>query len=164
MSDTVRLPRNVRGKRPEFFATPGVDEAMSMILVLAQELAVLRDANWTLSPDGLPLEGFVRDIVRNRTEMYGWFRVAGSRVECEAWVAASGRLSKSVEAPGPAEHLGLHSIVADCLVGEHRGPTAPGVSRRSISGSAGAIRCRSIRISGFARISCRCACSVPRAR
>jgi hypothetical protein len=43
MNKPITLPRTVRGKRPEFFATPGVDEAMSMILVLAQELSVLRD-------------------------------------------------------------------------------------------------------------------------
>lgn len=38
-----KLPRTVRGKRPDFFETPGVDDAISMILVLAQELAVLRE-------------------------------------------------------------------------------------------------------------------------
>ena len=43
MTDPVKLPRTVRGKRPEFFPTPGVDDALSMILVLAQELAVLRE-------------------------------------------------------------------------------------------------------------------------
>ncbi len=43
MSHETKLPRTVRGKRPEFFETPGVDEAMSMILVLAQEFAVLRE-------------------------------------------------------------------------------------------------------------------------
>lgn len=37
------LPRTVRGTRPAFFETPGVDDAMSMILVLAQELTVLRE-------------------------------------------------------------------------------------------------------------------------
>lgn len=43
MSQRVSLPRTIRGKRPDFFETPGVDDAMSMILVLAQELAVLRE-------------------------------------------------------------------------------------------------------------------------
>lgn len=37
------LPRTVRGKRPEFFATEGVDEVLSMVLVLAQELHVVRE-------------------------------------------------------------------------------------------------------------------------
>lgn len=35
--------RHARGKRPEFYETPGLDEAMSMIMVLASELATLRD-------------------------------------------------------------------------------------------------------------------------
>lgn len=38
-----RAQRHSRGKRPVFYATPGLDEAMSMIVVLAQELSVLRD-------------------------------------------------------------------------------------------------------------------------
>lgn len=35
--------RHARGKRPEFFDAPGLDQAMSMIMVLASELNVLRD-------------------------------------------------------------------------------------------------------------------------
>ena len=38
-----QLERNARGKRPQFYTAPGLDEAMSMIMVLASELAVLRD-------------------------------------------------------------------------------------------------------------------------
>jgi hypothetical protein len=38
-----RIERNARGKRPTFYETPGLDEAMSMILVLANELSVVRD-------------------------------------------------------------------------------------------------------------------------
>ncbi len=39
----TKLEHNARGKRPLFYATPGMDEAMSMILVLANELSVVRD-------------------------------------------------------------------------------------------------------------------------
>ncbi len=35
--------RHARGKRPEFYDTPGLDQAMSMIMVLANEMSVLRD-------------------------------------------------------------------------------------------------------------------------
>ncbi|MEM9532608.1 MAG: hypothetical protein AAGA23_16950 [Pseudomonadota bacterium] len=52
MSDMRRYPR---GARPQFFEDPGLDEAMSMILVLASELSVLRDRLDTyerLSADG----------------------------------------------------------------------------------------------------------------
>lgn len=38
-----QMPRNARGKRPQFYDTPGMDEAMSMIMVLANELMVARD-------------------------------------------------------------------------------------------------------------------------
>jgi hypothetical protein len=53
------LPRTVRGKRPEFYPTAGVDDAMSMILVLAQELTVLRErmdsAEIVAARHGIPL-------------------------------------------------------------------------------------------------------------
>jgi hypothetical protein len=42
MTRPAKLTRVVRGKRPKFFATAGEDLSMSMILVLAQELCVLR--------------------------------------------------------------------------------------------------------------------------
>lgn len=38
-----QMPKDARGKRPDFYDTPGMDQAMSMILVLASELNVMRD-------------------------------------------------------------------------------------------------------------------------
>jgi hypothetical protein len=38
-----QLPREARGKRPQFYEVQGLDHAMSMILVLANELMVVRD-------------------------------------------------------------------------------------------------------------------------
>jgi len=35
--------RDAKGKRPQFYEAPGLDQAMSMIMVLANELAVLHD-------------------------------------------------------------------------------------------------------------------------
>ncbi|ASK87566.1 hypothetical protein [Sphingorhabdus sp. SMR4y] len=35
--------RDARGKRPQFYDTPGMDQVMSMIMVLAGELCVVRD-------------------------------------------------------------------------------------------------------------------------
>ena len=43
-----QLPRDARGKRPQFYDAPGVDHAMSMILVLAEELTVVRERLDTL--------------------------------------------------------------------------------------------------------------------
>jgi hypothetical protein len=35
--------KDAKGKRPTFYETPGLDTAMSMVMVLANELAVMRD-------------------------------------------------------------------------------------------------------------------------
>lgn len=42
MKRAPALPRVVKGKRPQFFTDPGEDLSTSMIMVLAQELCVLR--------------------------------------------------------------------------------------------------------------------------
>jgi len=41
--DRPHVVRDAKGKRPQFYETPGLDQAMSMILVLANELSVLHD-------------------------------------------------------------------------------------------------------------------------
>jgi hypothetical protein len=43
MNGSERLTRTVRGRRPDFYPGAGTDQAMSMIMVLAQEFAVMRD-------------------------------------------------------------------------------------------------------------------------
>lgn len=46
MTDTAERPhviKDAKGKRPHFYESPGLDQAMSMIMVLASELATLRD-------------------------------------------------------------------------------------------------------------------------
>ncbi len=46
MSDTTTRPhviRDAKGKRPQFYDVPGLDQAMSMIMVLANEVSVLHD-------------------------------------------------------------------------------------------------------------------------
>jgi hypothetical protein len=43
MQDRPQIIRDARGKRPAFYETPGMDHAMSMIMVLANEMSVLRD-------------------------------------------------------------------------------------------------------------------------
>lgn len=42
-SERPHVIRHARGKRPDFYETPGLDHAMSMIMVLANEMSVLRD-------------------------------------------------------------------------------------------------------------------------
>lgn len=42
-TEQLSVIRDARGKRPDFYETAGVDEVMSMVLVLANEFSVLRD-------------------------------------------------------------------------------------------------------------------------
>ena len=41
--DDLKVIRDAKGKRPQFYDAPGMDQAMSMILVLANEISVIRD-------------------------------------------------------------------------------------------------------------------------
>lgn len=43
MTERPHVIRHARGKRPEFYETPGLDHVMSMVMVLANEVSVLRD-------------------------------------------------------------------------------------------------------------------------
>ncbi|MGF7150424.1 acyl-CoA reductase-like NAD-dependent aldehyde dehydrogenase [Sphingomonas zeicaulis] len=43
MTDSAKMRRDARGKRPNFYDTPGMDQMMSMIMVLASEVSVLAD-------------------------------------------------------------------------------------------------------------------------
>ncbi len=46
MTSTAERPhviKDAKGKRPQFYDAPGLDQAMSMILVLANEVSVLHD-------------------------------------------------------------------------------------------------------------------------
>lgn len=48
MSDNATSNRTIKGKRPSFFDTRGVDYLMHMVMVLSQELSVTRDRLDTL--------------------------------------------------------------------------------------------------------------------
>jgi len=59
MTKSIKFSRTVGGVRPRFFETAGVDEAMMMVLTLAQELMVLRErmdsAERVANQHGFPL-------------------------------------------------------------------------------------------------------------
>lgn len=42
-TDRPHVVKDARGKRPVFYEAPGLDQAMSMIMVLANEISVLHD-------------------------------------------------------------------------------------------------------------------------
>lgn len=65
--------RHARGKRPEFYDTPGLDHAMSMIMVLANELSVLRDrldsAERVAKASGLDLAAGIETLVLDQAAL-----------------------------------------------------------------------------------------------
>ncbi len=75
MTDQQRphVIRHARGKRPEFYDAPGVDEAMSMIMVLAGEIAVLRDrldsAERVAKANGLDLAAGIETLVLDQAAL-----------------------------------------------------------------------------------------------
>lgn len=42
-TERPHVVKDAKGKRPAFYEAPGMDQAMSMIMVLANEMAVVRD-------------------------------------------------------------------------------------------------------------------------
>jgi hypothetical protein len=42
-AERPHVVKDAKGKRPDFYETPGLDQAMAMIMVLANEMAVLHD-------------------------------------------------------------------------------------------------------------------------
>ncbi|MEM8981451.1 MAG: hypothetical protein AAGC71_00400 [Pseudomonadota bacterium] len=61
--DTVA--RYAKGRRPGFYADPAMDEAMSMIMVLASELSVLRDRLDTVEQVFATKTSITRDDIEN---------------------------------------------------------------------------------------------------
>ncbi|KQM20402.1 hypothetical protein [Novosphingobium sp. Leaf2] len=78
MNDTPTIERphmvrHARGKRPQFYDTPGLDAAMSMIMVLANELCVVRDrldsAERVAAAQGLDLAGGIENLALDQTAL-----------------------------------------------------------------------------------------------
>jgi hypothetical protein len=65
--------RDAKGKRPQFYEAPGLDDAMSMIMVLANELSVLRDrldsAERVHAAKGLDLSAEIEALVLDQAAL-----------------------------------------------------------------------------------------------
>ena len=107
-----RLPRFSKGRRPEFYAEQGLDEAMSMILTLAGEFNAMRDRLDTIEriaeKKGIILsyeiEGFVADQEcqasrdKRRDEfLQALYHVALKRAEEQALGQNQERYTASIE-------------------------------------------------------------------
>ncbi len=71
--DRPHVVKDARGKRPQFYETPGLDQAMSMIMVLAGELATVRDrldaAERVAKTHGLDLAGGIETLVLDQAAL-----------------------------------------------------------------------------------------------
>ena len=71
--DRPKVQRDARGKRPQFFDLPGLDQTMSMIMVLASEVTVLRDrldsAERVAKAGGLDLAGGIEALVLDQAAL-----------------------------------------------------------------------------------------------
>ncbi len=65
--------KDAKGKRPAFYEAPGLDQAMSMIMVLANELAVVRDrldaAERVMAVNGVDLAGGIDALRLDETAL-----------------------------------------------------------------------------------------------
>jgi hypothetical protein len=66
MTENGRMRRDARGKRPNFYDTPAMDQMMSMIMVLASEVSVLADEMDSMqrvaAANGLDLKAGITDL------------------------------------------------------------------------------------------------------
>lgn len=69
MAEPITLQKKARGERPQYFADPAIDKALSITLALAGEVAVLRDRIDTIerlaeagqSPTRVAVDAYVPD-------------------------------------------------------------------------------------------------------
>ncbi len=73
MAGPLKVIRDAKGKRPHFYEAEGLDQAMSMILVLANELMVVRDRLDTVervaAAKGLVLEAEIEAFQPDQTAL-----------------------------------------------------------------------------------------------
>lgn len=88
-----------------------------------------REASWSVGPDWLARDGFVRNMRDGLTIGTCWYRIDGTAAECEGVTAEKGRVSMRIDAARPIAFLGMHPLSGDCLTAKLRGCDAPGEER-----------------------------------
>lgn len=90
---------------------------------------IFREANWSMTMDGAPLEGFSRETSDGNLIAHNWYRIDGRTAEFESYSADKGRQSRRIEARAAIGHLGLHVILSDCMVSAGRGCDDIGIEK-----------------------------------
>lgn len=90
---------------------------------------VLRDACWSVGPNWEAREGYTREVIDGRFVAESWISVDGDTVECQARTDQLGRVSQRLSVGRTTDYLGLHTILADCLVAAPRGCSEAGAEK-----------------------------------
>jgi hypothetical protein len=77
---------------------------------------VIRDVIYTLSPDYLPLETFLRIQVEGRYEGSGWFRFTEGLAESEVFNVKTGRSNQRIPLEGRVNAFVAHPVSTDVLI------------------------------------------------
>ena len=72
-TERPHVVKDAKGKRPGFYEAPGLDQAMSMIMVLANEMAVLHDrmesAERVMAANGVDLAAGIEALVLDQAAL-----------------------------------------------------------------------------------------------
>jgi hypothetical protein len=117
MTDTVKMTRDARGKRPHLYDTPGLDQMMSMIMVLAGEVSVLADhvdsIERVAAENGLDLARGIANLTLDQTAL------EAREARRQAMLDRLFYLMRKEAAEAAAQETGeaYHQVIAEIAVG-----------------------------------------------
>ena len=99
--------------------------------------SVMRDITYSLDPDWMPTDCFVRLSVDDQFMGTGWFRFAEDHAECQTHTALDGRVSQRMDLERPLLSFQNHAIACDAwhlrLFDRSQGPGVQGIEQLLLS-------------------------------
>jgi len=114
---TSKKSERMDQERGREFYTITVHSEGSRTIVVHTEIddrpCVMRDATYSLDPDWIPTDCFVRLSVADKFMGTGWFRFTPTYAECETFTAIEGRVTQRFELSAPMKSFQNHAIACD---------------------------------------------------
>ncbi len=99
--------------------------------------SVMRDVTYSLDPDWMPTDCFVRITVGDRFTGTGWFKFFADHAECETYTALEGRVRQRMDLRRPLLTFQNHAIACDAwhlrLYDRSQGPGVQGIEQILLS-------------------------------
>jgi len=99
--------------------------------------SVMRDVTYSLDPDWMPTDCFVRITVGDRFMGTGWFKFFADHAECETYTALEGRVRQRMDLRRPLLTFQNHAIACDAwhlrLYDRSQGPGVQGIEQILLS-------------------------------